>query len=329
MKRGLLLINLGTPSRAELSSVKSYLREFLTDKRVIDLPFLIRYLLVYCFIIPFRSKRSTSAYQAIWTKEGSPLLHHSKKLEKKVQHAVGLDYKVVLGMRYGECSIVSALDQLKTCTSITIVPLYPQYSSAANGSSIAEAMRYISTWEQIPSVTVIRDFFQHPDYIKAQAQIIKQYQKEPTHILFSYHGIPERQITKHQCPSICLESCPVLSKDEQGCYRAQCYQNSRLLAEELQLSEQDYSTAFQSRLGKAPWIKPYLDSKLQDLIAKGIKKLTIVCPSFVTDCLETLEEITLRTKQQWLELGGEELIVIPAMNEDPAWVNALVKICTV
>lgn len=339
MKRGLLLVNLGTPSSTDNSSVRSYLREFLTDKRVIDLPALLRYILVYVFILPIRLKRSIRAYQSIWTKQGSPLLYHSLNLISQVQKKIGTEYKVVLGMRYGEPSIMAALNQLRYCESITILPLYPQYSAAANGSAIAESLRIISSWELIPSITIIRDFFQHPTYIKAMTQMIKAHLREKTYVLFSYHGIPERQITKSSCQSICSGACPTLNlkdvestefsrlKDDiQGCYRAQCYETSRLLAKELELAHSEYSTAFQSRIGKTPWIGPYTDEILMKLAAKGIKKLAIVCPSFVADCLETLEEIGIRGKQQWKALGGEELSVIPCLNADPTWANAIVEI---
>ncbi len=324
MKRGLLLINLGTPNNTDTSSVRSYLREFLTDKRVIDLPALLRYILVYMFILPFRSKRSARAYQSIWTEQGSPLLLHSQNLVNEVQKKVGSEHVIALGMRYGNPSIAHALNQLKHCESITILPLYPQYSSAANGSSIAEAMRILSSWDLVPSIKIISDFFQHPAYLKAQAQTIKTYLQEQTHVLFSYHGIPERQITKGSCKSICAESCPALTDNIQKCYRAQCHQSSRLLASELGLSTSNYSTAFQSRLGKTPWIRPYTDHILAELIAKRIKKLVIVCPSFVADCLETLEEIGIRLKKQWITLGGEELTIVPSMNSDPLWIKAII-----
>ncbi|MBI2785903.1 MAG: ferrochelatase [Legionella longbeachae] len=326
MKHGLLLINLGTPSSPKISAVRSYLREFLIDKRVINLPTLLRYLLVYTVILPFRSKRSALAYQSIWTEKGSPLLCYSQKLVHELQKEVGPENKIALGMRYGQPSIESALQKLKQCESITVLPLYPQYSSAASGSAIEETMRIIRSWELIPSIKIISDFFQHPAYIKAQAQIIRASLSNEHYILFSYHGIPERQLTNSGCKSICPGPCPTLKTEMRGCYRAQCYQSSRLLAKELGLANHSYSTAFQSRLGKTPWIKPYTDSVLIELIAKGIKKLIIVCPSFVSDCLETLEEMGIRAKQQWIALGGEELIVIPCMNTNPLWIKAIVEI---
>jgi ferrochelatase len=326
MKQGLLIINLGTPNRADEKAVRHYLREFLTDKRVIDLPLFIRYLLVYCLITPFRAKKSTHAYQAIWTEQGSPLLYHSINTAHQLQKELGSEFNVALGMRYGTPSISDALEQLKNCEAITVLPLYPQYSSAATGSSIEELMRVISAQEVIPSLTIIRDFYQHPAYIKAQAQIIKQQLADNEYLLFSYHGIPERQIHKSGCKQICNNSCPHVPISNLGCYKAQCHQTSRLIASELQRSDTQYSTAFQSRLGKTPWIKPYTDVVLADLAATGIKNLAVACPSFVADCLETLEEIGIRAKEQWLQLGGEQFKLVPCLNDSPVWIKAIIEI---
>lgn len=326
MKHGVLLINLGTPGGADVTSVRLYLREFLTDKRVIDLPAPIRYLLVYAFILPFRPQKSAHAYKAIWTKAGSPLLSHSLDLVDQLQQQMGQNYKIALGMRYGKPSIREAIDSLMECNSLTVLPLYPQYSSAATGSSIEEVMRILASKEVIPSLRIIRDFYANPVYIKAQAQIIKAHLEDQNHLLFSYHGIPERQIIKCGCHSVCSGICPEISDNNQGCYKAQCHQTSQLLAMELKLDPNQYTSAFQSRLGKTPWIKPYTDEVLADLAEKGIKNLTIACPSFVTDCLETLEEIGIRAKQQWLTLGGEQFTLIPCMNSDPVWVRALMDL---
>ncbi len=326
MKHGLLLVNLGTPKNADISSVMGYLRVFLTDKRVIDLPVLIRYLLVYAFILPFRTTRSTHAYQTIWTEQGSPLLCHGRNLARDVQEKMGAECQVQLGMRYGEPSIESALTHLKQCQSITILPLYPQYSSAANGSTIEEVMRIIKSWDLIPSIRIISDFFQFPSYINAQATLIKNYLSEQEYILFSYHGIPERQITKSSCHTVCAEECPPLTDKIQRCYKAQCHETSRLLAQKLQLPDNQYRTVFQSRLGKTPWIKPYTDEVMKELAAEGIKKIVIVCPSFVADCLETLEEIGIRGKEQWQALGGEQLTVVPSLNNHPLWVQAITEL---
>lgn len=327
MRHGLLIINLGTPKRPDIISVGNYLREFLTDKRVINLPAFLRYLLVYFFILPFRTKRSAHAYQMIWTTEGSPLLYYSENLAKRLQEEAGSTWKIALGMRYGTPSIQSALNQLKACESITILPLYPQYSSAANGSAIEEVMRHLSSWDVIPSVHIIPEFFQHPAYIHAQASLIKAHlPNDIEHVLFSYHGIPERQITKEHCPSICTKDCPPINESNKKCYKAQCHQTSRLLAKELHLTAEQYHTSFQSRLGKTPWIQPYTDSMLSQLASHGVKKLVIVCPSFVADCLETLEEIGIRAQSFWQSLGGEQLILIPALNEHPLWTQAIFKL---
>lgn len=326
MKQGLLLINLGTPERADVRSVRAYLREFLTDKRVIDLPAPIRYTLVYALILPFRSKKSAHAYQSIWSEQGSPLLFNSQNTMKQLQNTLGEQYTLALGMRYGSPSIATALECLKTCEKITVLPLYPQYSSAATGSSIEEVLRVISLNEAIPSLSIIRDFYQHPSYLNAQAQVIKTHWQNDSHLLFSYHGIPERHIIKSGCQTVCNTTCPPISKINQPCYKAQCHQTSTLLATELNLSLNQYSTAFQSRLGKTPWIKPYTDEVLVALANKGIKKLTIACPSFVADCLETLEEIGIRAKEQWMTLGGEQFTLVPCMNDDPQWIQAISEI---
>jgi ferrochelatase len=324
MKSGLLLINLGTPDNTNLSSIKRYLGEFLTDRRVIDIPWIARYILVYGIIIPFRAKKSAHAYKAIWSDEGSPLMKHSLDLTAQVQQELSDSHKVVLGMRYGSPSVEMALEELKECDTITILPLYPQYSSAATGSALEDVLNKISAMEVIPSLKIISDFYQHPAYINAQATLIKEHLKSDYHLLFSYHGIPERQILKSGCQTVCANACP---KDKKNpCYRAQCYQTSRFLAQALNLKPEQYSTSFQSRLGKTPWIKPYTDELIVQLAEQGIKNLAVACPSFVSDCLETLEEIGIRAQEQWLELGGEQFTLIPAMNNDERWGKALAQI---
>lgn len=324
--KGLLLANLGTPKANDVRSVKTYLREFLTDRRVIDLPWYVRYPLVYGLIVPTRARKSAHAYQAIWTEQGSPLLTHSLNLAAELQKQVGDQFRVALGMRYGTPSIHDAVDELKDCESITFLPLYPQYSSSATGSSIEEVMRILAKQEVIPSLKIIRDFHQHPSYINAQVQTIKSHWDEKSHLLFSFHGVPERHILKSGCSSICVGVCPINSRANQGCYKAQCHNTVRLVTEQMGLNPEQYSTAFQSRLGAIPWIKPYTDELLNDLAAQGVKNLTVACPSFVVDCLETIEEIGLRAREQWLELGGKEFTLIPCMNQDPQWIKALVDL---
>ena len=326
MKKGLLLINLGTPDSTQCQDIKKYLKEFLNDSRVIDLPQPLRYLLVNCLIVPFRSAKTAKAYQSIWTSEGSPLLSYSQQLVKKLQASVGEKYAIALGMRYGSPSIESAFEQLKECASITILPLYPQYSSAATGSALEKTLEILAKQTVIPSLSIIRDFYQHPSYIKAQSQIISEYLSPEHYLLFSYHGVPERHLHRSGCITICPEICHTVSNTNQGCYKAQCYQTSNLLAQQLQRQAHEYRSSFQSRLGKTPWIRPYTDEVLQQLAAQGIKKLAICCPSFVTDCLETIEEIGLRAQQQWQQLGGTELLLIPSLNTHSTWIDAILDI---
>ncbi len=325
MKKGLLLINIGSPDTPSIKDVRRYLRVFLSDKRVIDLPVLLRLVLVYCFILPFRPRRSAEAYQAVWTSEGSPLSRNSERMRQSLQTQLGMNYQVALGMRYGKPSIQTALESLNACDHITVLPLYPQYSSAATGSSIEDVLNRLASKPIFPSITVIRDFYQHPAYIKAQAAEIAPHINDHDHILFSYHGLPENHLLKEGCNPVCVEACRPKGA-ARGCYRAQCLETTALIANTLKLKT--FSASFQSRLGRTPWIKPYTDQILTDLAARGIKRLAVVCPSFVTDCLETLEEIGIRAKEQWLALGGEVFTFIPCMNESPLWMDALVEITT-
>lgn len=325
MKKGLLLINLGTPDSSDVRSVRRYLREFLADKRVITLPAPLRYLLLYGFILPFRSSKTAKAYQSIWTPNGSPLKINSENLLKKIQKKLDNDCIVSLGMRYGSPSIQTALESLEECSEITVLPLYPQYSNATTESSI-EKVRDLLADRPARSIRIIQDFYDHPAFISAKAELIKPYLTSHDYVLFSYHGLPEQHIIQSGCKSVCSTSCPRITEHNARCYRAQCYQTTRCIAQQLKLNDEQHSTSFQSRLGKTPWIKPYTDEALQALAQQGVKRLAIVCPSFVSDCLETLEEIAIRAKQQWLEFGGNQLTLIPCLNDNDAWVEAILTI---
>lgn len=329
LKTAVLLINLGTPDHCDPKSVYAYLKQFLNDPRVIDLPTVIRYFLVNAVIIPFRYKQSAHAYQQIWTKKGSPLLINSQHLVNAVKKAFDPSIQIELGMRYGNPSIESAIDKLKDCQKIIAIPLFPQYSSAATGSAIEELLRVLGARWNIPEVSVKKDFFNNPDFIHAYATLIKENLKDKKidTLIFSYHGLPERHIEKSACHSVCSRSEPCPKPDQLNtyCYRAQCYETSRLIAKELNLNSSDYMVSFQSRLGRTPWIKPYTDLILAELRQKNISNIAIVCPSFVSDCLETLEEINIRARIQWLELGGHEFIFIPCLNDHPIWIEGLVK----
>ncbi|WP_131781045.1 ferrochelatase [Legionella gresilensis] len=325
MKHGLLLINLGTPKSPTITDVRHYLKEFLADKRVINLNAPLRYFLLYAFILPFRPKQSSHAYKAIWTKEGSPLLVNHQRLVNKLQSKLS-DIQVALAMQYGEPSVNAALKQLENCPHITILPLYPQYSSAATGAALEKVLTLLAKKPTHPSIHVIRDFYNHPSFLLAQAALIKPYIEKYDHILFSYHGIPEFHLKESGCNTIC-QVCPPVKDANLVCYKAQCHQTTRQLAEILSLPADKFSMSFQSRLGRTPWIKPYTDLILPRLAKQGVKKLAISCPSFIADCLETLEEIGIRAQQQWLDLGGEEFTLIPCLNDSEAWAEAIIDIC--
>lgn len=329
-KNGVLLINLGTPDHKDPKSVRRYLKEFLSDPRVVDLPRVARFLLLQLLFLRKRHQKSAQAYQKIWTKQGSPLLVHSLEIKEALSQLLGNDYQVELGMRYGKPSIASALASLSQCRSLILLPLFPQYSAAATGSAIEMALDGIKQQWNIPQIKVINDFYQDTGFIAAYAELVLQYTKEkqPDFILFSYHGLPERHINKSICMAACdhVHACPVVTDDNHYCYRAQCYMTTDLIVKRLGLDKSQYQTSFQSRLGKTPWIKPYTDILLPELIKQGIKHLAVVSPSFVADCLETLEEINIRTREQWLALGGTEFTYIPCINNSPTFIQALANI---
>ena len=326
---GVLLINLGTPDNSDSKSVYAYLKQFLNDPRVVDLRAVLRYFLVNWVIIPFRYKQSAHAYQKIWSDKGSPLLINSQDLVNAVRKKFDASIQIELGMRYGNPSIESAFNKLKHCEKIMAIPLFPQYSSAATGSAIQELLRVLGEQWNIPEISVKRDFFKNSYFIAAYASIIKEQlnDKKIDTLIFSFHGLPERHIDKSACSAVCSrkEPCPKPDQLNRYCYRAQCYETARLIANDLDLSSSDYVVAFQSRLGKTPWIKPYTDLILEDLRQKKIETIAIVCPSFVSDCLETLEEINIRARAQWIALGGRDFIFIPCLNTHPTWVDGLVK----
>ncbi|MDF3054516.1 MAG: hemH [Gammaproteobacteria bacterium] len=327
-KNGILLVNLGTPDQPDIASVKRYLKQFLSDPRVIDLPLPLRWILVNAFILPFRSRSSSEAYRQIWTELGSPLLVNSQKFTKALGEKVGDAYTVALGMRYGNPSIPAAIEALRDCQHINVLPLFPQYASASTGSALEKVLDTFAKQWNVPSISIIHAFYDHPGFISAYANLIQRTlgHEKPDVFLFSYHGLPQRHIKKSGCEVMCdLKACPEISVVNENCYRAQCYQTSRLLANALALSESDYHVAFQSRLGRTPWIQPYTDQILITLAKAGVKHIAIACPSFVADCLETLEEIGLRTRAQWLALGGEKLTLIPCLNAQKDWVDAVAE----
>lgn len=330
MKRGILLINLGTPDDATTPAVRRYLKEFLHDPRVIDIPAIWRWVLVNVLILPFRSKKSAHAYQKIWLpKHGSPLLKNMQDLTHALQEKLSTSYQVDFAMRYGHPDIETVLKQFKDCASLRIIPLFPQYASASTGSAIEKTVKFLTERWNIPDISIQRDFYNDAGFIKAYAETIQHTlaDKKVDMLFFSYHGLPERHINKSECQAHCdhVNACPPVVDANRFCYRAQCYETTRLIAETLKLPAEKYTVGFQSRLGRTPWIKPYTDLVLPELIKKGVKNIAVVCPSFVSDCLETLEEVNIRIREQWQKLGGGEFTFVPCLNASNTWVDALAK----
>lgn len=331
-KKGILLLNLGTPTDCTVGAVRRYLREFLCDPRVIDLPAWIRLPLVYGAVLPFRPKRSAKAYQKVWDKEkGSPLLYHSRAFTEKLQGQLGQSFEVALGMRYQKPSIEQAIAQLqqKGCERIVVLPLFPQYSSAATGSALEKTFQILQKNITIPNIEVISEFYDKEFYLDAKSQLIEKHIKtfQPQKILFTYHSLPWRQIGKANpnCARTCQtqEPCPQISQQNDACYRAKCYATTQLLAQKLALAPKQYTTAFQSRLGRTRWVEPEVNQVLKELAQQGVKRLMVVCPSFVADCLETLEEIAIQAKNSWQQWSQGAFLMVPCLNDHDHWVASL------
>jgi len=328
LKTGVLLINLGTPDKPEEQDVKIYLKEFLSDPRVIDIPPLPGYLLVNYVIIPKRYKNTTRTYKKIWTENGSPLMFYTLKSAELLQSELGEKFIVDVAMRYRLPSIESALEKFrnKNISKLIILPLFPQYASATVGSVHQKVMEIISGWQVIPEIKFISQFHDHSLYIKACAEVSSQFSlNDSDHVVFSYHGLPERQIKKADRSGICLtdKCCDNLNVKNFYCYRAQCFNTSRLIADQLNINSENYTVCFQSRLGKEPWIKPYADETIIDLAAKGKKKLLVFSPSFVADCLETIYEIGVEYDELFKKHGGEKVTLVPGLNDHLQWIEAL------
>ncbi len=326
MKTGVLLVNLGTPRSPNPGDVKKYLTEFLTDGRVIDLPYLQRELLVRGVIVPKRYKLSAKLYESIWTKEGSPLLFYGKKVEMLLQEKLGEDYSVKLAMRYQMPSIEEGLNVLREVNKLIIFPLFPQYASATTGSIHQKVFKILSKWEVIPEVRFISEYSTHPAFIEAFCERAKEYDLNAyEHILFSYHGLPEKQIQKSDLSGTCLKKGDCCTQNPK-CYVAQCLGTTKGITEKLKIPEEKWSLSFQSRLGKAPWIKPYTDQVLERLANDKKKKVLVFSPAFVSDCLETLEEIGCQYKKLFIQKGGVSLDLVQGLNDHPKWIDAIERI---
>ena len=320
MKKGVLLINLGSPDSTDVQDVKKYLREFLMDPMVLDSPYLIRKCVVEFAILPKRPAASAEAYKKIWWEEGSPLIVLSKRLQNKLQEK--LDIPVGLGMRYQNPSIKSALQELynQGVKDVLVIPLYPQYTMSSTWTVVKKTKEIQKKFFKDLNITFLNSFYNRPDYIKVLADSIRnQLPENFDKILFSYHGIPERHDQK------AIEKGKKHPEQNIKTYRGQCYETTELVRKELDLPEEKVFVSFQSRLGKDPWIKPYTDFVLRDFPAQNVKSLVVVAPAFVSDCLETLEEVAMGGKEIFEENGGKHYTYAACLNDSDAWVEVLHK----
>ncbi len=335
LKTGILIVNLGTPDSPGVSDVRKYLREFLMDGRVIDIPFLSRWMLVNLIIAPFRAPKSAKIYQELWTPEGSPLKIYGLSNERQLQLLLGGEYEVKLAMRYQNPSIAAKLEEfrLSGIRNLVVIPLFPQYASATTGSVHEEVMRITSQWQIIPEIRFTGYFYDQPRFIEGFAANARKHMSETDfdHFIFSYHGVPARQVFKgDNLGTVCKlgSCCDSITAHNQYCYRAQCFETTRQLVKALGLKEGTYTTSFQSRLGKDPWIEPYTDNMIRELAEKGVKKVLAFSPAFVSDCLETTIEVGEEYKEMFESLGGHHWQLVESLNDSENWVELLRELAT-
>lgn len=335
-KKGILLVNLGTPDSPETSDVRKYLREFLLDPRVMDIPAVSRFFLVNGIIAPFRAPRSGKSYKEIWDPEkGSPLMYYSIRQKELLQERLGDGYRVGLAMRYQQPDIASALEEFRKekIFNIRVLPLYPQYASASAGTVNQKVMEIVSRWQIVPEMEFVNSFHDHPLMIETFADLGAGHDPSAyDHVLFSFHGLPVRQLMKadpsgRHCQQV-ADCCSRININNRFCYSAQCHDTARLIAARLNLPEERYTVCFQSRLGKTPWVEPYTSDMLERLAAEGKKKLLVFCPAFVADCLETLFEVSTEYHEDFRALGGEKVQLVESLNDHPKWIEALANLAT-
>lgn len=329
-KIGVLLIQLGTPDSPKTNDVRRYLSEFLNDPRVIDIPWLPRTLLVNGIIVPFRAPKSAKVYKELWDFGNgvSPLITHTQAVKELLQGRFeGDDVTIEVAMRYQNPSMESVLDRMRKANydQIVILPLFPQFASASTGSAVEKAMNIIRKWWVIPDISVISQFYDHPGYIDAVVDRAKEFNlSDYDHVLFSYHGLPERQVDKVYNDGLCKDhACETeITDDNRFCYKATSYATTRIVAEKLGLSEKDYTVCFQSRLDKK-WLEPFSDKVVEEWGKKGAKKLLVFSPAFVADCLETIIEIGEEYQEIFEEHGGEKVQLVPSSNDHPRFIDCL------
>lgn len=337
MSKAVLLINLGTPAEPTAAGLRAFYRHFFADRLVFDINPLGLWLLRNLIILPLRAPRTAKDYAGIWLDEGSPLQVYSERVRDGVQagfDGAGADVVVGIGMAYSRPFIAETMAEFETrgCDEILVFTLYPQYARATTESAAQAVRAAAAGWRSQPKLRFIDDFFAEPLFIDAWARIIRDNLADATidHLVFSYHGLPEAQVRKADRNGCCDfgACCDRVGEANRYCYRAQCLATSRAIVQALGEEAGPWSSAFQSRFGPSEWIKPYLDEHLLELLAQGRKRVAVATPSFVTDCLETLHEIGREYREQFVEAGGEELILVPNLNDSPGWVEAVYKIAT-
>ena len=330
-KIGVLLMNLGSPDSTEVKDVRKYLLEFLMDERVIDYPIIPRTLLVKGIVVPFRARKSAAAYRSIWTEKGSPLINTTRELRDALEAQTGLPVEIC--MRYRNPTPQKAFERLlekePKLSKVIAIPMYPHYAMSSYETAVEQVKQIHQEKGYRFPLLFVKAYYQHPAYLHALAERIRPYlTEEYDHILFSYHGVPKRHIRKSDITHshcLCVENCcEVDSPAHDYCYRHQCFSTTKRITEILGIPKEKYSNSFQSRLGSG-WLEPFTDNRLKALPKEGKKKLLIICPAFVSDCLETLEEIAEEGKETFMEAGGESFQMIPCLNVSPLWVNALEK----
>lgn len=326
-RTAVLLINLGTPDSPSVGHVRSYLSQFLNDPRVIDIPWLLRKILVNLIIVPFRAPKSAALYKKLWTANGSPLLYYSNRVKELLQTQLDGNYEVHLAMRYKNPSIPDVLETIrkKNFNRIVVLPLFPQYASASTGSAHEEVMRVVLKWWVIPHVTFVSQYYDHPGYIGSMAEIGRKYpHDEYDHVLFSYHGLPERQVDKVYDSGLCADhNCEnEITEENKYCYKATCYATTRMLAAALNIPKEKYTVCFQSRLDEK-WLMPFSDKVVEECAKKGMKKILVFSPAFTADCLETIIEIGDEYQHIFEANGGKKVQLVESLNDHPLWISCL------
>ncbi len=328
MKTAVLLINLGSPDSPSTGDVRRYLREFLSDPRVLDSSWWVRQFVLNVFILPFRPAKSAEAYRSIWLKEGSPLVVTSRKVQALLQEKV--DLPVELAMRYGQPSIAEVLQRIidRGVERILLLPLYPHYAMSSYETVVERIKEVLAAKRPGMRLEILPPFYNDPHYIEAMMAVAKPHlPMEYDHVLFSFHGLPERHLrisdpTKTHC-LVKADCCTTPSPLHATCYRAQAFLTVQAFVKRAEIAAGKYSVAFQSRLGRDPWLKPYTDFEIEAFPSRGIKRLVVISPAFVSDCLETLEELGIRGRESFMAAGGREYTLIPCLNDHPLWIEAL------